>query len=309
MLGYNQSMQPETKEKTVEKHNKNPSKLRRFLYGMSWSIIWPLIVAVPAFIVMLVILSQVLTSSLQNKDFTNAVNTDGIFYLELYFFIFVAILVVVLLLVKWLLRTRKHLFFRTGARVLGVYIWMGIFVTGLTMAFITKNPDAIKPPVARDNHLLAVVQQVGGKTDLIENVSIRYTDTFEGNFAHDRTRGTYIPISDSDGRFSYGIINVKTGLDTQTEKGVIAHEYLHHIWEAQLDDTTLHDLTSQLMTMYGRDEWMQNRTNFYSDTNYLLPTELFAFYCTEVGDAHLSSYVLATCNTYVNRSTLTFTRP
>jgi len=303
-------MTTEVKEKPEKTETKRPSKLRRFLYGLSWAAIWPIVIVVPSFVAMLVILAQVLTSLAKNPELGSAVtNTDGIFYLELYFFVFVTVLVLVLFLVKWLLRTRKHLFFRSGAKVLGVYIWVGIFATGLTMAFITKNPDAIKPPVTRDEHLVAVLQEVGGKTDLIENVSIQYANSFEGNFANDNTRGTYVPFTDSDGNFSYGTINVKSGLDAQTEKGVVAHEYLHHIWEAQLDDTTLHDLTSQLMTLYGKDTWMQSRTDFYSDTNYLLPTELFAFYCTEVGDSHLSQYVIDTCNKYINRSVLVFTRP
>lgn len=297
-----------TTEEKAKTANKKPSKLRKFLYGLSWAAIWPIVVAIPAFVVMLVILGTVLTNNLQNKEFTNAMSTQGIFLLELYLFGFVALLVVVLYLVKWLLQTRKRLFFRSGARVLGVYIWVGIFATGLIMAIITRSPEAIKPPVSRDDHLMAVLQEVGGKTELLDNVSVRYTDTFEGNFANDNTRGIYVPVTDGDGKFSYGVINIKKGLDAQTEKGVVAHEYLHHIWETQLDSTTLHDLTSQLMTLYGKDTWMQSRTDFYSDTNYLLPTELFAFYCTEVGNSHLSQYVVDTCNTYINRSTLTFTR-
>lgn len=297
--------------KTVHEkpETRSASKVRRFWYGTSWVIIWPIVVVIPAFVVMFSILATVLTNNIQSKEFATAVGSQGIFLLEIYFFAFVTLLVIVLFLVKWLLRTRKRLFLRSGANVLGVYIWVGIFTTGLTMAFITRNPEVIKPPVTRNDHLVAVLQEVGSKTEIIENVSVRYTDNFEDNFANDTTRGTYTPVTDGDGKFSYGIINIKSGLDPQTEKGVVAHEYLHHIWETQLDSTTLHDLTSQLMTLYGKDSWMQGRTDFYSDTNYLLPTELFAFYCTEVSDQYLSQYVLDTCTKYINRSVLTFTRP
>ena len=293
-----------TVEEKVKTADKKPSKLRKFLYGLSWAAIWPIVVAAPAFVVMLVILGAVLTNNIQNKEFSNAVSTQGIFLLELYLFGFVALLVIVLYLVKWLLQTRKRLFFRSGAKVLGVYIWVGIFATGLTMAIITRNPEAIKPPVSRDETIVAILHSVGGKDELIDNVSIKYVDSYNNA----TTNGEYQPVVNSDGTFSYGTITVKKGIDPTYEKTVVAHEYLHHIWQAQLDQQTLHDLTSQLMTLYGNDSWIKDRTNWYSDTNMLLPTELFSFYCTEVADQHLSQYVLDTCNKYIDRSALTFTR-
>lgn len=291
----------------VQKNNntiQESTKLRRLLYGLSWAIIWPVIVAIPAFIIMLVILSQVLTSNLENREFASAVNTDGIFYLELYLFGFATLLVIALFLVRWLLKTRKRLFFRSGARVLGVYIWIGIFATGLTMALITRNPESIKPPVSRDENIAAILYSVGGKEELLDNVSIKYVDKYKD----ESQNGEYAPVLNSDGTFSYGMITIKEGIDPTYEKTVIAHEYLHHVWQAQLDHMTLHDLTSQLMTLYGKDPWMQNRTDWYSDTNSLVPTELFSFYCTEASDKYLSQYVLDTCNTYIDRSKLTFTR-
>lgn len=283
---------------------KKASKMRHFLMGLTWAIIWPVAVAVPAFILMLIILSQVLTSNIQNNKFAAAINTDGIFYFEIYLFGFVAILVVMLFIVRWLLKTRKRLFFRSGARVLGVYIWIGIFATGLTMALITRNPESIKPLVFRDENIVAILYAVGGKDELIDDVSMKYTDGYE----NDTSKGEYVPVINTDGTFSYGIITVKKGLDSTYEKTVVAHEYLHHIWQSQLDQATLHDLTSQLMTLYGKDIWMQDRTNWYSDSNYLGPTELFSFYCTEVSNKYLSQYVLDVCNKYINRSVLTFTR-
>lgn len=297
--------------KTKENHisheqPKQPSKLRRFLYGLSWSIIFPIIIAVPSFIVMLVILGQILTSSVKNQDFSNTIASDGIFYLELYFFAFVVVLVIVLFLVKWLLRTRKRLFFRSGARVLGVYIWVGIFATGLTMALITRNPDAIKPPAEQDAHLMQVIAGVGGDTAKLKDVSVKYVADYKDGFKNQA--GEYMAYDDSKGNFSYGVLTVKQGLDAEEEKVVTAHEYLHHVWEVELDTGTLHDLTSQLMTLYGKDEWFKTRVATYSDTNMLMPTELFAFYCTESSDQYLTPYVIEKCNTYINRSTLRFVR-
>lgn len=293
-----------TKTDHEKTETKSVSKVRKFWYGASWAIIWPIVVVVPAFVIMLSILATVLTSNIQNKEFASTVGSQGIFLLEIYFFGFVTLLVIILFLTKWLLRTRKRFFFRSGAKVLGVYIWVGIFATGLTMAFITRNPEAIKPPVSRDDNIMAILHVVGGKDELIDNVSMKYVDGYKNT----STNGEYLPAINNDGTFSYGTISVKKGIDPTNEKSVVAHEYLHHIWQTHLDAQTLHDLTSQLMTLYGNDSWIKDRTNWYSDSNMLLPTELFSFYCTEVSDRYLSKYVLDTCNKYIDRSTLTFTR-
>jgi hypothetical protein len=285
---------------------KQPSKLRRFLYGLSWSIIFPIVIAIPSFVIMLMILGAVLTSLVKNDDFNSTIANDGIFYLELYFFAFVTLLVIVLFLVKWLLRTRKRLFFRSGAKVLGVYIWVGIFATGLTMAFITRNPDAIKPPAEQDAHLMQVISAVGGDTAKLKDVSVKYVADYKDGFQNQA--GEYMSYDDSKGNFSYGTLTVKQGLDVEEEKVVTAHEYLHHIWFSELDEQTQRELTSQLMTLYGQDDWFKTRVATYSDTNMLIPTELFSFYCTESSDQYLTPYVIEQCNKYINRGTLQFIR-
>lgn len=293
-------------QKSEEKQPESPNKIRRFLYGLSWSIIFPVVIVVPSAVIMLVILGQILTSSVKRQDFNSTIANDGIFYLELFFFMFVTALVIVLLLVKWLLRTRKQLFFRSGAKVLGVYIWTGIFATGITMAFITKNFDTFKPPIEQNAHLMQVAESVGADTAQLKDVSVNYVTDYENGFKNQA--GEYMAYNNSKGGFSYGTMTIKQGLDTEEEKSVIAHEYLHHIWETELDTQTLHDLTSQLMTLYGKDEWLKARVATYSDTNMLMPTELFAFYCTESSDPYLTPYVVEKCNTYVNRSSLQLIR-
>lgn len=297
--------EPLGNQSNENKEPKKPSKLRRFLYGLSWTIIWPIVVAIPALIIMLVILSQIITSTIKNNpELGGAINTGGIFYFELYILVSVAVLIIILYLVKWLLRTRKHLFFRSGAKVLSVYIWVGIAATGLTMALITKNPDIIKPLTNQDSHLMGVVASVGGDTSKLENVSISYIDSYkEKDMA-----GEYTPYNDSDGKFSYGTITVKKGLSSEEEKVVVAHEYLHHIWGTQIEPSVIRSLTSQLMTLYGKDDWFKTRLATYSDTNILIPTELFSFYCTESSNQYLTQYVIDQCNTYIKRDTLQFIR-
>lgn len=298
--------------KKKEKHTpseqpKKPSRLRRFLYGLSWTIIFPIVIAIPAFIIMLVILSQIITSTISNDaELGGAINTDGIFYFELFILASVTVLVGILFLVKRLLRARKRLFFRSGAKVLGVYIWVGIFATGLTMALITKNPDVIKPPVEQNAHLMQVVADVGGDSNQLKDVSVKYVKDYKDGFKGQA--GEYTPYDDSKGNFTYGVITIKQGLAPEEEKTLVAHEYLHHVWETQLDQTTLHDLTSQLMTLYGKDDDFKTRVATYSDTNMLIPTELFAYYCTESSDRYLTPYVIEKCNAYINRSTLQLVR-
>lgn len=278
---------------------KKPTKLRRFLYVLAWVVGLPVVVGIPA----LIIVGSSIGLSVSNIA-ENLTTTQVIYYIELALFLSVAGIVIIIQLVRWLLRTRKRLFPRVGAKVLGVYMWLGIILTGSFMVLITNNPGLAKPPVSRDAKLMNIVYAVGGKEALLNDVSIKYVDGYE----NENQEGGYQPVLDENDKFAYGTITIKKGLDSNNEKISVAHEYLHHIWETGLDYQTQHNLTSQLMTLYGNDEWMKNRTDFYSDTSMLLPTELFSFYCTEVGDQYLSEYVLNQCNTYINRSTLTFTR-
>lgn len=278
---------------------KKPTKLRRFLYILAWVTSLPIVVGIPAAIAIGLAISGAVTWIVENDK-----SSQLIFYIELSILLSVAVIVILLYLVKWLLRTRKRLFPRVGAKVLGVYIWLGIILAASAMVFITNNSDIVKPLVSRDASLMNVLYSVGGKDSLINDVSVKYVEGYE----KENQRGEYLPMEDNNGNFAYGTITIKQGLDANKERTYVAHEYLHHIWETGLDRQTQHDLTSQLLTLYGNDEWMKNRTDFYSDTSMLLPTELFSFYCTEVGDRHLSQYVLDQCNTYINRSTLSFMR-
>lgn len=278
---------------------KKPTKLRRFLYVLAWAFALPVVAGIPAVIIAGSAIG--LTVSWITED-TSA--SQVLFYIELGLAVSVAAIVVVLYLVKWLLRTRKRLFPRVGAKVLGVYIWLGIVMTVSFMVLITNNPDIAKPPASRDANLMNVMRTIGGKDSLIDDVSIKYVASYE----NENQLGEYLPVEDNNGKFAYGTITIKQGQDSSSERTYVAHEYLHHIWETGLDRQTQHDLTSQLMTLYGNDDWMKSRTDLYSDTSMLLPTELFSFYCTEVNDKYLSQYVLEQCNVYINRSTLSFMR-
>ena len=290
------------KENPPKDEPKKPSKKRRVIFGTLWVILWPILILFPvmgAFIGGLYVAQLILGGEQDlNKQFVSG--------LQIAILVGVALLVVVSLLLKKFLKNRKRLFFKSGGAVLGFYVWVGIIVGGVSMAGIGYKPSVAKPPTKQDFQLMKVIAAVGGDPAKLANVSVSYVNDYKDGF--EGQSGEYVPYDDYDGNFSHGTITVKRGLDPEAEKVVVAHEYLHHIWETQIDIKTLHDLTSQLMTLYGKDNSFQNRVTTYSDTNMLLPTELFAYYCTESSDQYVSQYVLDQCDIYVKRSVLKFAR-
>lgn len=279
-----------------------PSKKRKVIFTSLWIILWPMIVLIPAigaFIGGLFVAQLVLGNEAEyNKQFVTAV--------QIAILVGVSLLVIASFVLKRFLKNRKRFFFRSGGTVLGVYIWIGMLIGGISMVGVGGNPSVAKPPVKQDSQLMNVVSAIGGDPAKLNNVSVNYVDGYPNGF--EGQSGEYTPYDDYDGNFSHGTITIKKGLDANEEKVLVAHEYLHHIWETQTDDKSLHDLTSQLMTLYGKDSDFQNRVTTYSDTNMLLPTELFAYYCTESSDQYLSKYVLDECNKYINRAVLRFAR-
>lgn len=89
-----------------------------------------------------------------------------------------------------------------------------------------------------------------------------------------------------------------------------AHEYLHHVRFTVLDDKTKQKLTSDLIAMYGNDDYMHKRMKEYAnaDAGILQPTELFSYYCTESSDRYLRRYVLDACKAYIDRDAFNLAR-
>jgi hypothetical protein len=285
---------PEEKERASRKQ---PSKKRRVAYFLSWLLIWPSVLLIPVMMIGGALIVNLLNSM-----------PDKIIYaVQLSIFIIVTFLVIILLFTKILLSRRKRLFLRMGGVVLGGYIWLGVLFSGVLMLFATYElyrGQIALPEITRDDHLVEVIENIGGSRDNLKNVLIKYVDSYnEKNKA-----GEYSPEYNGDNTFAYATISVLEGQKTEDEKITVAHEYLHHIWEIQLDYKTQQSLTSQLVTLYGDDEYMKQRVASYSDTDMLIPTELFSFYCTESSDRFLTPYVLKQCNKYINRSTLQLPR-
>lgn len=288
----------------VDVEKKRPSLVRKILYGLSWIIIWPITIGLPVYMAIPALLSEIASLLSNNYELNKTVAADKIFYLELFIFFSATVFVGFLLLIKLLLSTRRRLFFRTGAKLLGFYIWVSLIATGFAMAYLTKTPETFQPNPSGNQSVVSILQSVGAKSDLLEGVLSYYVDGYN----EENRFGEYMHVQSADGTFLYGTITIKQSTDPKQLKTVVAHEYLHHIWYVHLDEPTLGNLTSQLTTLYDKDAWMQHRVNEFPDGNYQLPTELFSLYCTEVPDKYLNQFVLETCNAYIDRSALTFTR-
>lgn len=278
------------------------SKKRRVVFIILWMILWPILVTLPAIGVFIggLYVAQLILGGEQ------AANENFISAMQIAILAGLVLLVIILQLLKKFLTNRRRLFFRSGSKVLGIYIWVGLAVGGVSMVGIGYQPGAVKPLTKQEPQLTRIITDIGGDPAKLSNVSVSYVDNYNDGFVGQS--GEYTPYNDQHGNFSFGVITIKRGLDPEVEKVLVAHEYLHHIWETQIDSLVLHDLTSQLMTLYGKDDELQNRVATYSDTNMLSPTELFAYYCTESSDQYLSQYVLSQCNKHINRGVLRFAR-
>ena len=285
-----------------DKSLRMPNKKRRVIFYTLWLILWPILILLPALGAFVggLFLGQLILGGEQ------AVDKNFVSGMQIAILTGTALLVIVLQLLRRFLKNRKRLFFRSGSKILGIYVWVGIVIGGISIVGIGYQPGAVKPLTKQEAQLMRVIIAVGGDPTKLSNVSVSYVDDYKGGF--EGKSGEYVPNNDHNGDSSFGAITVKRGLDSEAEKVMVAHEYLHHIWETQIDPATLHDLTSQLMTLYGKDVYFQSRVTTYSDTNMLLPTELFAYYCTESSDQYLSQYVLGQCNKYINRGVLRLTR-
>lgn len=96
--------------------------------------------------------------------------------------------------------------------------------------------------------------------------------------------------------------------DTQIKNStIIAHEYLHYIWNKHNFDLDKH-LTSMLIAFYGRHPAFQYRIdgehNHYVKSGGLQPTEIFSYACTEVSSQILDNYIVQKCNEFINTDKL-----
>ena len=309
-------MTTEVKEKTekIEKTEhklKTYSRKRRVLSAILWIIGWPFIIGFVAFII-------AITAGNATVDGGNMNSPQG-YHIRALWSIYVGVLVIVCYLFIWLKSRKKNPLNRISANVLRTYMWLGIIV-GTIVTVVIPDPQVstanaginvqqtntlFKPDLQSDATINASLAKVGASdTKWVETKFVAGYD----DKVLDGQAGEYQAFIDTAGNWSYGVLTVKQGTTGNVLDVVVAHEYLHHIWFKALDDGTKTKLTSDLISIYGKDPVMQERVKSYTEKQTLQPTELFSYYCTEASDRLLTSYIVSECNKYINRSALQLAR-
>ena len=304
-------MTTEVKEKTEKAEQKSHSKKRRVLSTILWIIGWPFIIGVIAIIIM-IIGAQILFGA-------GNINSPQGNQMRAMWAIYVGIIVVVCYLFIWLKSRKKHPLNKISVKVLRTYMWLGIMLGTLILVMIpdpqvsTANAGInvqqtntlFKPHLESDATINLSLAKVGA-TDT-KWVETKFVTGYKDKVL-DGQAGEYQAFIDTAGNWSYGVLTVKQGTTGKVLDVVVAHEYLHHVWFKALDDPTKTKLTSDLISIYGKDPVMQDRVKSYAEKQTLQPTELFSYYCTEASDSLLTPYIVAECNKYINRGVLQFIR-
>lgn len=285
----------------------NDKKNKPLAHILLWVFLWPAVAGV------IVLLGLMLGAQVAGSLLSGNPDSDSYFTASTQVSILVAVILfaIVSFKLKRLMSRSSKSIISDGARVVGYYLLVGILLGGIAMVSVSagniSDDEAAKltiPQLEQDPQLLNILESVGVDTSDLNNLSIVYIDSYQ-----DETMdGEYEPITDDNNVFLHGKITVKRGQGPEVEKATVAHEYLHYIWDASIDVATQEELTSQLITLYGKDTQFQDDIIDYSESNSLLPTELFSFYCTESSDEFLTEFIINQCNEYIDRSTLEFLR-
>ena len=150
----------------------------------------------------------------------------------------------------------------------------------------------------QDENLLRIADEIGLKH--IRKTNLRYDETGE------RILGYYENKQNS----GYGDLKngrpivVARGLPPEEEKRVLAHEYIHYIYNNSYASNSDQNLFRGLVALLGSQPYLQHRLEPYirSGTSYI--DEILAYSCTEVPDQYMDNYVLGWCNKWIDRSKL-----
>lgn len=295
---------------------KQVHKSKRFvitlLSGIFWALVWP-IIAFGLFCLFLLFISLALADS-------RYINEPSEAFIRFILFILGLSIGIIFFVVIRLLNRLKRRFFVTGRLVLAGYTILGLIVTqavviGFDMPEIPDNGInaqlqvlPTKPEIKQDIALTSKLEQLVQRDEDINDVSLQYSNHLSCSL--EKASGCYKSYVNLDGSLNYGQIEISEDLNTEEENRILAHEYLHHVWAKHIErnPSLRNKITSDLITMHGRDNQFQNRVETYSDNGILIPTELFSYYCTESSDFYLSESILSECNKYIDRSKLKLIR-
>lgn len=295
-----------SKENLSDKAESNQlSKSREIGIRLMWVVLWPVFIGISG--AALLIMLSGLVSSQQPA-------------VGLYAGLFFGGVVVLCWSLIVILRRKKRLSLRIAASVLEVYVFVGVLMMiglgALAVAAVSQNfsPESenqqaaaslLPPALTRTEQIDNQLRRIGATDNEINRFSTRYVENFDKTVT-DEQRGSYQSYTNTlNGEFLYGELDIKTGTSPEDEQTIVAHEYLHHIWFAVLDQRTKNNLSSHLIGMYGRDGYMRQRVSGYDKAGTLSASELFSYYCTESSDRYLTTYVRESCSKYINRRVLT----
>lgn len=291
------------KQETTEQQAspKKLSTVKGVLVALMWTLLWPIAIfgaCIPIF----TIASALAGNPMQLGTFFGVISAS--------------LVGLCLILIKLFRKSRAYHPVRgVGASILSIYTALGslvlivmIFGTINNMSQNTTNMDnpnsqvagtVIAPSLMRDADIDQALHQVGATDAKIAKFSTEYVDSYaaEGQWGLYQTY-----INPTTGKFLYGKMTILKGLNQNDYLSSVAHEYLHHVWFALMDEPTKTKLTSDLIAMYGNDSPVRSRAKWYSDEQKLQPTELFSIYCTESTDGYLTGYVRSECEKYINRN-------
>lgn len=282
---------------------------------LMWLVFWPFVGITAAFVVFIAVLwLMLLVVGLDSTD--QPPSDSATIFMGLVILIVTAILAAIFFIFAKNMKTKEAASHSDiiGGKVLYGYTWVGILL-GIGLAGVVAvmptdssyeqvyepdNTDSGNQQLERDPELVSVLRDIGAAD--ARDISITYMDTLPNQ----NWLGAYRTYTwEADNSFAHGEIKIlRAQPDQSTLYRTVAHEYLHHVWESKLDRQTRDNLTSHLITLHGRNSYMQQRVNEYSHEGTLLPTEIFAFACTEFSDGWLTEYLINQCNTYINRGAL-----
>ena len=148
--------------------------------------------------------------------------------------------------------------------------------------------------------LLRLADDIGLKH--IRKTNIQYVE-YLANIGDTEVKGMY--TNGNRGEIGSKTIRIGKKWNKIEKQIILAHEYLHYIWNnsAALQNDFL--LEQRLLYMYDSIPWIHNRLAPYRDNGIVSRTELFSIICTEVSDKYMDKHVLRQCSKWVNRSRLT----
>jgi len=207
---------------TVKKEDtsQKPNKIKIFFSYIGWIILWPIIVFLP-------FLGTVFVGRYISKEFLFKYVGD---YGQQYYSydvglaIGVSLLVIILLLIKKDIFKKNEPSYINRGKVLGVYIWLGVFLTFFLLV-TSRNQEVLKLPVFQDPEIINTFSSIGGDPKKAQDVSFMYVEALK----YEDMFGSYQAHTNDYGVIFFGIIQVKRGLNDNDKKVTVAHEYLHTI--------------------------------------------------------------------------------